>query len=50
MQCWLYDACEALLIELYIEHVQIDLEYDEEQNVVFSVVGDSSVHLAGYYK
>jgi len=29
---------------------RLDLEYDEEQNVVFSVIGDSSVHLAGYYK
>lgn len=29
---------------------KLDLEYDEGGNVVFSAIGNSSVHLAGYYK
>lgn len=52
MQCSVGDQSPVLLCSLLpdkSESCSLDLEFEEEDEVVFSVVGPRSVHLTGYF-
>lgn len=52
VQCNVGDKSPVLLCALLpdkTESCQLDLEFEEADEVVFSVIGPRSVHLTGYY-
>lgn len=52
LQCNVGTKSPVYLCSLYpekTESLQLHLEFDEADEVIFSVLGPRSVHLAGYY-
>ncbi|XP_042512634.1 peptidyl-prolyl cis-trans isomerase FKBP53 isoform X2 [Macadamia integrifolia] len=52
VQCNVGDKSPIFICSLLpdkIEYCTLDLEFEEEDDVVFSVIGPQSVHLCGYY-